>query len=327
MKARGTRLATAVALTGITLLAGCEPTGFAPTPTGPAVATNAAVVAPPPGPRPEGPSATSLALKTYYTRVQSDLRSRGLLRTETKATDAVFTDTMLIRDFERIALAEEYERGAGLTPSKGGASAIKKWTQPIRMSVEFGPNVPLAQTTDDRTSVARYAKRLNQITGHPITLSDTNPNFTVMFMSEDDRDLIIPRIQELVPDVDTRALRIFKSLPRSIHCVVMAFSSTPGGYDYGQAIAIIRAEHPPLLRQSCVHEEVAQGLGLANDHPRARPSIFNDDDEFALLTQHDEMLLKILYDPRLTPGMTVEQARPIVVEKAGQLMGTTRGPI
>ena len=53
-------------------------------------------------------------------------------------------------------------------------------------------------------------------------------------------------------------------------------------------------------------------MGLANDSPDARPSIFNDDDEFALLTTHDEKLLSILYDDRLAPGMSLEQARPVI---------------
>ena len=53
-------------------------------------------------------------------------------------------------------------------------------------------------------------------------------------------------------------------------------------------------------------------MGLANDSPSARPSIFNDDDEFALLTTHDELLLKMLYDPRLKAGMTLPEAKPII---------------
>ena len=84
---------------------------------------------------------------------------------------------------------------------------------------------------------------------------------------------------------------------------------------------MIRAEQSGLMRKSCIHEEVAQGLGLANDSPYARPSIFNDDDEFALLTTHDEMLLRILYDPRLTPGMSAEAALPIVEDLASRLAG------
>ena len=54
------------------------------------------------------------------------------------------------------------------------------------------------------------------------------------------------------------------------------------------------------------------GLGLGNDSDTARPSIFNDDEEFALLTTHDEELLRLLYHPNLTPGMTLEQARPLI---------------
>ena len=82
--------------------------------------------------------------------------------------------------------------------------------------------------------------------------------------------------------------------------------------------AVIRAELPPLLRLSCIHEEMAQGLGLANDST-ARPSIFNDDDEFARLTGMDEKMLLMLYDIRLKPGMDEETAMPIVNELARSL--------
>ena len=55
---------------------------------------------------------------------------------------------------------------------------------------------------------------------------------------------------------------------------------------------------------------------------RARgPSIFNDDEEFALLTQQDELMLRMLYDPRLRPGMTETEARPIVETLATAVTG------
>ena len=56
-----------------------------------------------------------------------------------------------------------------------------------------------------------------------------------------------------------------------------------------------------------------------NDSDAARPSIFNDDDEFAYLTSHDEQLLQMLYDPRLSIGMTADEARPIVINMARAL--------
>lgn len=283
----------------------------------------------PSGLRPEPPAAiapprqslASYDLEVYYARVQADLLSQGLLRTDGGGPDTPITDTMLARNFERIALAEEYARGEGLKPSRGELGRVKKWEQPVRVSIEFGAHVPEDQKVTDSNMLGSYVSRLAKITGHPISMSTNRPNFHVLFMSQDDKADVAPRIKQLVPDVNPTALSVFDNLPREIHCLVIAFSEEPGGYAYGQAIAVIRSEHPDLLRRSCVHEEVAQGLGLGNDSPEARPSIFNDDDEFALLTSMDEMMLKILYDPQLKPGMDATATRPIVAELAAQLTG------
>ena len=102
-------------------------------------------------------------------------------------------------------------------------------------------------------------------------------------------------------------------------CTVFAYSRGASPV-YSNAVALIRAELPPLLQTSCIHEELAQGMGLANDSPAARPSVFNDDEEFALLTRHDELLLRILYDPRLRPGMSAAEAEPIVRQIATELV-------
>ena len=318
MRARWTRLALCAAAAAA-VLAGCDPLPPAPPDIKPqARPDRPAQVAPP---APQEPSAESRALAQYYASVQSDLLERGLLRTDGGGPDTPFTDTTLVRNFEKIALEEEYARGAGFRRSTGGDGRVKKWTQPIRVTAEFGPSVSSDARAKDRAHLSAYVARLARITGHPMTMSDSNPNFHVLFMGEDDSALIKPRIKALVPDINPGSLAIFDRLPRAIHCLVIAFSSEPGGYAYGQAIALIRAEHPDLLNRSCIHEEVAQGLGVGNDSPEARPSIFNDDDEFALLTTHDEMLLRILYNPRLTPGMTADEALPIVRDIATQLTG------
>ncbi len=101
-------------------------------------------------------------------------------------------------------------------------------------------------------------------------------------------------------------------LPEDAYCAVATYASSSQPNVYTSAVAVIRAENPSLLRLSCIHEEIAQALGLANDSPQARPSIFNDDDEFALLTNHDEILLKMLYDQRLQSGMSLSEAKSII---------------
>jgi len=117
---------------------------------------------------------------------------------------------------------------------------------------------------------------LARITGLNILQSNDDPNFHVFVLNEGDRQDFAPRLRELVPGIATSSLNAIINLPRDQLCIVVAFSQG-GASRYSKAIAVIRGEHPDLLRTSCFHEELAQGLGLANDSPQARPSIFNDD--------------------------------------------------
>ncbi|MCL4674950.1 MAG: DUF2927 domain-containing protein, partial [Pararhodobacter sp.] len=126
------------------------------------------------------------------------------------------------------------------------------------------------------------------------------------------------RLQVLIPGIDATAVRLITDMPRETFCMVMAFSRD-GSAVYSEAVAVIRAEHPDLTRLACYHEELTQGLGLASDSDHARPSIFNDDQEFALLTDHDLLLLRMHYDPRLTPGMSLGRAQRIIFSIASEL--------
>lgn len=269
------------------------------------------------------PSRASESLRNYYTALQSDLLTRGLLRTDGGGPDTPFSPEMLARNFERIAFYDEYTRGAGLQRSGASSGGLRRWSGPVRINAEFGASVPDAMRSQDTADIRAYATRLGNVTGHAISYTSNRPNFHVLVMGKDDEAQLLERVRQIIPGVDARVLNLFSNVPRPIHCLVMAFSASDNDYDYRTAIAYVRAEHPDLMRKSCYHEEMAQGLGLANDSPDARPSIFNDDDEFALLTTHDEALLSMLYDPRMSIAMPIDQARPILHilarEKAGRL--------
>ncbi len=133
--------------------------------------------------------------------------------------------------------------------------------------------------------------------------------FVILLLTEDERRSLGPRLEQLVPGIPASDVDLIRDLDRQNYCTVFAYSRGNSAV-YARAVALVRAELPPMLRKSCFHEELAQGLGLSNDSPNVRPSIFNDDEEFALLTRHDELLLQILYDRRLRPGMTESEARP-----------------
>lgn len=168
--------------------------------------------------------------------------------------------------------------------------------------------------------IAAYTARLGRLTSHPVSVVSQNANFNVLVVNEDERRALGPKLRTLVPGISDASIRTLTDLPRSILCLVLAFSEG-AGFDYTNAVAIVRAEHPDLMRLSCVHEELAQGMGLANDSPVARPSVFNDDEEFGLLTRHDELLLKMLYDRRMRVGMDQDTARPVATIIAAELMG------
>lgn len=292
-------------------------------PTAKPQARPAGLIAPAPRPTaPLAPSAQSQELSRYYARVQADLLNRGLLRLDGGGVDTPYSIRDLARNFENLAFYDEYAQDAGFVRSDGTSGGLRKWTDPVRMSVEFGASVSSEKREKDTAVVKRYAARLARVTEHPISVGNTAPNFHVLIVGEDDRAQTMRRIREIEPGVSTVTLSMIQNLPRSIHCVVAAFAAKSNDHVYSKAVAVIRAEHPDLTRRACIHEELAQGLGLANDSPRARPSIFNDDDEFALLTTHDEELLRLLYSPKLTPGMSADQARPIVQ----QLLAARLGP-
>ena len=280
-----------------------------------------------PTPRPDVPAtvitpetAKSAAARAYFAQVQSALLSQGLLRTDGGGSDTPYNDRILADNFLRVALYDEYSRSSGGFVQAESASILRKWGGPVRVGLRFGASVPPDRQATDRARVGSYLARLSQITGHPISLSDSAPNFWVYVVSEDEREALGPTIRATLPGLAASDIADVTQMPRSTYCLVYALSEGGSG-NYTRAVAVIRSEHPDLLRQSCFHEEIAQGLGLPNDSPRARPSVFNDDEEFALLTGQDEMMLKMLYNPAFRPGMTLEQAQPIAVRLATQLMG------
>ncbi|WP_341861164.1 DUF2927 domain-containing protein [Gymnodinialimonas sp. 57CJ19] len=292
------------------------------------VTVTAPEVSPIPEPRSEAapnttaspPSELSQALARYYRSSEARLVGRGMLRTDGGGPDTPFTADELAANFERIALYDEYELVNGRFVARQSPSTLRRWTAPVRLQPHFGASVEAGRQAEDRAILGTYAARLTRLTGHSVRAVNSGGNYHVLFMNADALSDSAPLLRQLVPSINDATIREIQDMGRLTYCSIFAFSLT-GTSEYIAAIAVIRDEHPDLLRRSCVHEEIAQGMGLPNDSRTARPTIFNDDEEFALLTRHDELLLRILYDDRLSIGMTPDQARPIVRQIARELVG------
>ena len=274
----------------------------------------------PPAPQPPfvppAINAQSAALASYYQQVQNSLLAQGLLRTD-RGTDVPITANMLATNFLRIAFYEEYSGGGTVTQS--APITLTRWQAPVRVALHFGASVSPDRQSADRAKVASYLARLAQLTGHDIGLSDTNPNFFVTIANVNERRALGPKIRTALPQLSASQIAGVTNLDRSTYCLVWTQSDSATAH-YERAFVYIPSEHPDLMRLACIHEELAQGLGLPNDSGLNRPSIFNDDEEFALLTRQDEWMLRILYDPALRAGMTEAEARPIVQSLARRLL-------
>ncbi|SMO65704.1 DUF2927 domain-containing protein [Ruegeria faecimaris] len=267
------------------------------------------------------PSAASQDLARFYQRVERDLLTRGMLRSDGGGPDTPYDASDLERNFETIAFFNEYPDHAVTATTYSTEGQLSRWSAPIRVQTEFAPSVSPEMRAKDAEQVETFTARLSKVTGHPMSVVTRKANFHVFFAGKDDGAYVVSRLKQLVPGIDQPLLDLVANPRSNIDCFVIASPTNRSLHRFVRAVVLIRAELPDMLRRSCIHEEMAQGLGLSNDSNAARPSIFNDDDEFALLTSHDEKLLTMLYDPRLEPGVAVEDARPVVRIIARELMG------
>ncbi len=255
----------------------------------------------------------------HFARLEARRVADGLLRRERNPRDLPITERDIEQAFVRIALHDEYTLIGGQLVERKTPSTLRRWDSPVRMQLHFGASAD-ALRRPDTAFVTNYAARLASLTRHPVSRVDSGGNFHILVVNEAERQAIAPRLRQIMPGVDAVTLDLVRNLPLSVSCLVLAYAR--GGDDtYTDALAIIRAELPDLSRMACYYEELAQGLGLPNDSPRVRPSLFNDTAEFAVLTELDEQLLRMLYNPRLRPGMREPEARPIIRQIASELMG------
>ncbi len=233
------------------------------------------------------------------------------MRAERAPPDAPYTNEDLARNFERIVFYSEFTLREGALVPEERETALTKWRKPIRYQI-----VGDAVTEADRQTYAALARRLANVTG--LDIREAAPreedNLLILILSRTARRQAADFLEQAAGGNASDGLVYrLRTDDYTIPCAATVGSATRDPAIV-QGLILIKAETSGLLRRSCAHEEFAQVLGPGNDFSEARPSIFNDDGEFALLTEHDEYILRVLYDDRLEPGMTRDEAMPIARE-------------
>lgn len=96
-------------------------------------------------------------------------------------------------------------------------------------------------------------------------------------------------------------------------CLVRVISGRRG---IKRSAAVIVSDEGEFLFRRCMVEEILQGLGPMNDDDSLVHSVFNDESRHSRFTVFDQILLNMLYDPRIEPGMSLKQLETLLPQIA-----------
>ena len=88
---------------------------------------------------------------------------------------------------------------------------------------------------------------------------------------------------------------------------------------------LIVADAGEFVFYDCIYEELLQSLGPINDDTTVPWSMFNDDVQMGFFDLYDQYLLNILYDSRISPGMTRTEVEALLPEVLPQVRAWVDG--
>ena len=199
-------------------------------------------------------------------------------------------DRALIDGFEKIVFGTEI---AGFF---GGGQYVRKFTGPVRFYVEDGAR------KNRGGQVRRFLFSLGrEISGLKAAFARraVDADFVVHVVDRADYQRVGRQIYG----------NPFMRVPGE--CIVRVQFGRRG---ITRSDALIVSDEGEALFRRCLIEEVLQGLGPLDDNPAAPDSVFNVDSALTVFTRYDKIMLNMLYDPRLTPGMDLQRARALLPE-------------
>ncbi|MTI07650.1 DUF2927 domain-containing protein [Roseibium denhamense] len=219
-----------------------------------------------------------------------------LMAAPAKGASNTFSTEELLDGFEKTVFGLEY-RSWSWRPY-----LVKKFTKPVRFYV-------YNMSRRDRSKVVRsfirdIGRRVSGLQTEIVSLPAA-ANFDVYVVDRGQYETVVRR-------------DIYKNPRAKVpgRCLVRVVSGRNG---IKRSSAVIVSDEGEFLFQRCLVEEILQGLGPMNDNEKLTHSVFNDSSRHSRFTVFDQILLNMLYDPRIKPGMSRKQTEsilPLVVRDA-----------
>lgn len=220
----------------------------------------------------------------------------GSLAGKAVAQPDTFTTEELVTGFNATVFGLEY-RTWSWQPY-----LVKKFAKPVRFRI-FS-----LSHKDRRAEVEAFIAEMDRkIAGISIQVASATeePNFDVYIVDRHQYEDVVRQsvYKDMTADAPGRCLVRVESGRRGIK----------------NSRAVIVSDEGDFLFRRCLVEELLQGLGPMNDDDRLVHSVFNDSSRHNRFTVFDQLILNMLYDPRIKPGMSPSEAEkvlPVVVRDA-----------
>lgn len=203
----------------------------------------------------------------------------------------------IVRNFNIIAFGNEY--------TQQRFKHLRKWRKPIIARIDGKPPAYFEDF------VRQHLRDLSELTGHPARLAYSErmrrekrlakglqaKSFNMFLLYYPMRELTAVVRKQLGDKMNASLVRLKSGAST---CEAKIFKKDN---EIKTAVILFPAYGDRKTLRACVVEELTQVMGLANDSNAVQPSIFNDQSQYFELTDHDRLLLKILYDARMPIGM------------------------
>jgi hypothetical protein len=209
-------------------------------------------------------------------------------RTEKKT----FTDAEIIEGFLKTTFGAEFQLA-------GRVDRIRKYVTPVRVFAE-------GNRADRRAQLAQVVADIGKRVQHldiAIVSRAEDANVTVKLVRDRDltrtiaKDYGNERAREIKTSLDPQCLSGFRK---------------NDAYEIERSNVILTVDNGDFVFLDCAYEELLQSLGPINDTSSVPWTMFNDKVSMGFFDVYDQYILNLLYDPRIKPGMTVDEVKAVL---------------
>ena len=212
-----------------------------------------------------------------------------------------FTDREIVEGFFKTAFGAEYHLA-------GRVDRIRKFDGPVRVYAE-------SDRADRKAQLAKVVADIGKRVQHlDIAMIATSEAANVRVKLVRDRDLFrtissfygAEKAREIRASLDPQCLSGFRK---------------NDNFEIEHSDVILTVDNGDFVFLDCAYEELLQSLGPINDTASVPWTMFNDNVSMGYFDVYDQYILNLLYDPRIKPGMTVQEVRAVLPEVLADVRG------